>query len=142
MDHSTRTTSCFKITSLLKVSTWWLLRHELYSPQSGYHVLGVDYFLGDPLGNHTSEPDFDLIAWITKSRTQAREVLPKWIAAVRAEYGATSKYTAVGYCFGGPYSIEAAATDWISAAAFAHPADVTEAHVTNVTSEFISMLEG
>ncbi|KAH6906039.1 Alpha/Beta hydrolase protein [Coprinopsis sp. MPI-PUGE-AT-0042] len=103
----------------------------------GYHVLGIDYFLGDPLGNHSNEPGFNMTAWITKSRTQAREVLPKWIDAVRGEYGSTSKYSAVGYCFGGPYAIEAAATDWISAAAFAHPADVTEAHVLNVTKPLL-----
>ncbi|KAH6906041.1 Alpha/Beta hydrolase protein [Coprinopsis sp. MPI-PUGE-AT-0042] len=73
----------------------------------GYHVLGIDYFLGDPVQNHDNEPGFNLTS-------------------------CTSKYSALGYCFGGPYAIEAAAADWISAAAFAHPADVTEQHVLDV----------
>ncbi|KAH6913459.1 hypothetical protein BKA70DRAFT_1218401 [Coprinopsis sp. MPI-PUGE-AT-0042] len=48
------------------------------------------------------------------------------------EYGSTSRYTAAGYCFGGPYATEAAATDWISAAAFAHPSFLTEDQISNV----------
>lgn len=104
--------------------------------------MGVDYFLGDPLGDRINDPNFNTTAWIANAQIQAREVLPKWMDAVRKEFGATSRYTAVGYCFGGPYATEAAATDWISAAAFAHPAFLTEEHIINVKSElFISICD-
>ena len=73
-----------------------------------------------------------MTAWQVKSRNQAKELIPRWIDAVLAEYGNSTKYTSLGYCFGGPYVVEAAATDWVSAVAFAHPANVTEQHVMDV----------
>ncbi|KAH6918336.1 Alpha/Beta hydrolase protein [Coprinopsis sp. MPI-PUGE-AT-0042] len=104
-----------------------------YFATKGYHVLGIDYFLGDPIGNHDlNDPNFNATAWVIKSQAQAEEVLPKWINAVRSKYGSTARYTAVGYCFGAPYATEAAATDWLSAVAFAHPSNLKEQQVINI----------
>lgn len=56
---------------------------------AGFVVLGIDYFLGDPVHIHT-EPDFDRDAWIQKSKQQAKEIVPGWLRAVRSAYGALS----------------------------------------------------
>ena len=53
----------------------------------GFTVLGIDYFLGDPIHLHTDEEGFDKAAWIAKSRQQANEVFPKWLKEVRETYG-------------------------------------------------------
>ena len=53
----------------------------------GFHVLGLDYFFGDPIQNHSDEPDFDRAAWFTKVRGLAKEATPKWTEAVRKIYG-------------------------------------------------------
>ncbi|KAF5319108.1 hypothetical protein D9611_014118 [Ephemerocybe angulata] len=105
-----------------------------YFAAQGYHVLALDYFLGDPVGLHTNanlepfDPSFDLNAWVEKSRKQAENVTQPWIDAVKERYGANAKYTAVGYCFGGPYVMDIAATDGVVAGAFAHPSGLTEDH--------------
>ncbi|TFK23739.1 alpha/beta-hydrolase [Coprinopsis marcescibilis] len=111
------------------------LLQDYYASQ-GFHVLGIDYFFGDPIHIHT-EPDFDRAAWFQKSRKQAEEAVPKWIKAVRAIYGEDGIYTAVGYCFGGPYVLEAGATEQIVAGAFAHPAGLTEDHFKNLTKPIL-----
>jgi hypothetical protein len=49
-------------------------------------VLGIDYFLGDPVYVHTEE-NFDRSAWMAKSQAQAAGVLPDWLKAVRETYG-------------------------------------------------------
>ena len=54
---------------------------------AGFHVLGIDYFFGDPIYIHT-EAEFDRPTWVEKSIRQAREVVPKWIDAVLELYGA------------------------------------------------------
>ncbi|TEB20084.1 alpha/beta-hydrolase [Coprinellus micaceus] len=105
-----------------------------YFAGEGYHVLGIDYFFGDPIQAHDGEPGFNQAAWIEKSRKQAAESLPKWIEAVQEKYGPEAKYTAVGYCFGGPYALEISATDKVVAGAFAHPSGLTEDHFQNLTS--------
>jgi len=99
-----------------------------YFASHGFHVLGLDYFFGDPIHLHTSDPKFDRPAWIAKSRKRATDVTPGWINAVREKYGADAKYNAVGYCFGGPFALEIATTDNVVAAAFAHPAFLNEDH--------------
>ena len=53
----------------------------------GFIVLGIDYFLGDPIQLHNDEPGFDRKAWSAKSKAQANEVFPKWIEEVRKIYG-------------------------------------------------------
>jgi len=101
-----------------------------YFASQGFHVLGIDYFFGDPVYNHT-EPRFDRKKWMRKSRKQAEESVPKWTVAVRKDFGKNAKYFGIGYCFGGPYALEVAATNNVSAAAFAHPAGLTEDHFKN-----------
>jgi len=103
-----------------------------YFAAHGFHVLGLDYFFGDPIQNHTDEPDFDRAAWSAKSRKQANESTPGWTAAVRERYGANAKYSAVGYCFGAMYAVDAAASNDFVAAAFAHPSALNEDHFKNV----------
>jgi hypothetical protein len=56
---------------------------------SGFIVLGIDYFLGDTFHKHAGEADFDRDAWIQKSRTLSESVTPKWLEAVRKEYGSS-----------------------------------------------------
>jgi len=99
-----------------------------YYASHGFVVLGIDYFLGDPVHVHNGEPNFDRQAWTDKSRKQASDVFPKWLEAVKKIYGTDAKYCTVGYCFGGPYVLDLAATDDVVAAAFAHPAFLDEDH--------------
>ncbi|TFK63056.1 alpha/beta-hydrolase [Pluteus cervinus] len=108
-----------------------------YFASHGYHVLGIDYFLGDPIHIHTDDPNFDRQAWIAKSRKQAAELVPKWVEAVREIYGADARYSGVGYCFGGPPVLELATTGKLVAAAFAHPASLTEDHFTNLKAPLL-----
>ncbi|KAJ7083982.1 Alpha/Beta hydrolase protein [Mycena belliarum] len=106
------------------------LNNELvqdYFASQGFCVLGIDYFLGDPVSLHT-EAGFDRLAWVGAKRKTADEITPKWLAEVRKMHGPESKYCAVGYCFGAPYVMELGATDDIVAAAFAHPAFLDEDH--------------
>lgn len=53
----------------------------------GYLVLGVDYFLGDPVQNHDGEQGFDRPAWFAKARVNAADVLPGWVEGVKQKYG-------------------------------------------------------
>ncbi|KAJ2928385.1 hypothetical protein H1R20_g8693, partial [Candolleomyces eurysporus] len=114
-----------------------------YFASQGYYVLGLDYFFGDPIGLHVDQdlhpfdPNFDLPAWVAKSRVQAAQAVPIWNKAVRERYGPNAKYNAVGYCFGALYSMQIGATDDVVAAAFAHPGDLTEAHFTNLTKPLL-----
>ncbi|RXW18339.1 hypothetical protein EST38_g7507 [Candolleomyces aberdarensis] len=114
-----------------------------YFASQGYYVLGLDYFFGDPIGLHVDQdlhpfdPNFDLTAWVEKSRRQAAQAVPIWNKAVRKRYGPKAKYNAVGYCFGALYSMEIGATDDVVAAAFAHPGDLTEAHFTILTKPLL-----
>jgi hypothetical protein len=71
---------------------------------AGYTTLGLDYFRGDPVWKHrkdrsdtTTEPGFDYQAWLGKHTAFADEVVPKWVEAVKKEYGSPStKYACVG----------------------------------------------
>jgi dienelactone hydrolase len=52
---------------------------------------------------------------------------------VKEMYGtAGTQYTAVGYCFGAPFTIDLAATDLVVAAAFAHPVSINEDQFKNL----------
>ncbi|KAJ7818778.1 Alpha/Beta hydrolase protein [Mycena olivaceomarginata] len=97
-----------------------------YFASQGFFVLGIDYFLGDPIFKQPEGYDRD--AWIGASRAKALEITPKWIEEVRKQYGAESKYCAVGYCFGAPFVMDVGGTDDIVAGAFAHPGLLTEKH--------------
>ncbi|KAF9559365.1 alpha/beta-hydrolase [Agrocybe pediades] len=103
-----------------------------YFASHGFNVLGLDYFFGDPIHLHTNEEGFDRGAWIEKVRGLAKEHTPAWVKAVREKYGPDAKYSAVGYCFGGPFALEIATTDDVVAAAFAHPAFLNEDHFRNI----------
>lgn len=98
-------------------------------------MLGIDYFFGDPVHLHLEEPGFDRPTWVAKSQKQAAESVPKWIEGVQKIYGTTplgplvsgagcscdvitgldARYSAVGYCFGAPYALEAAKNDKVVA---------------------------
>jgi hypothetical protein len=54
---------------------------------SGFTVLGIDYFFGDPVHLHMDEEGFDKAAWIAKSMHRAKEAFPKWLKEVREIYG-------------------------------------------------------
>ncbi|KAL0057822.1 hypothetical protein AAF712_015522 [Marasmius tenuissimus] len=113
-----------------------------YFAENGFIVVGIDYFLGDPIGLHTDEAGFNRDAWFSKSRAQAERLIPGWLEAVRQQYGTSAKYSAVGYCFGGPYAMDIAASDFAVAAAFAHPAALTEDHFRKVKKPlFLSCAE-
>jgi len=107
-----------------------------YYASHGFTVLGIDYFFGDPIHLHTEE-SFGRAAWMAKSKQQAKEAFPKWIKEVRETYGANAKYFAVGYCFGAPFTLELASTNDIVAAAFAHPAFLTEDHFKQITKPLL-----
>jgi len=108
-----------------------------YYASYGFTVLGIDYFFGDPIHLHTDEVGFDKAAWIAKYRQQAKEAFPKWLKEVREIYGANAKYSAVGYCFGGPFALELATTNDVVASAFAHPAYLNEDHFRNITKPLL-----
>ncbi|KAF9444517.1 alpha/beta-hydrolase [Macrolepiota fuliginosa MF-IS2] len=107
-----------------------------YFAESGFLVLGIDYFFGDAIYKHT-EAGFDRSAWIQNARTRAAEETPKWVQAVRQQYGTDKKYTAVGYCFGGPHALGIAGTDQVVAAAFAHPAFLDEDDFRKLTKPLL-----
>ncbi|TFK23740.1 alpha/beta-hydrolase [Coprinopsis marcescibilis] len=110
-----------------------------YYASHGFHVLGIDYFLGDPVHLHLDNPDFDRVAWVAKSQKQAQESVPKWIAEVKRTYGEDAVYNAIGncYCFGGPYSIEAGSVDGVISVALAHPSRLNEDHFKNLTKPIL-----
>ncbi|KAI0829107.1 alpha/beta-hydrolase [Trametes gibbosa] len=102
-----------------------------YWADHGYLVLAADYFEKDSYAFHQDTPGFRgsarETAWVEEKRARAAVLVPPWIEAVRARYGA-KKYTCVGYCFGAPYVMDLLKTDWILAGALAHPALLDEDH--------------
>jgi dienelactone hydrolase len=114
-----------------------------YFASHGYTVLGPDYFFGDPIYLHNGEVGFEREPWMEKSMKRAKEAVPKWLEAVKELYGtATTKYTTVGHCFGAPFVMDLAATDFVVAAAFAHPAFLTEDQFKNLKKPlFLSCAE-
>jgi dienelactone hydrolase len=109
-----------------------------YFAGQGFIVLGPDYFFGDPIQNHANEEGFDRPAWMAKSKKQADECVPKWLEAVKEKFGTTgTKYSAVGYCFGAPYTVDLGATDFIVAAAVAHPAFLEESHFEKIQAPLL-----
>ncbi|KAG9310231.1 dienelactone hydrolase [Chiua virens] len=103
-----------------------------YFASCGFVVLGPDYFFGQYIQDLPE--DADKPAWAHKKLETAIEVFPKWLDAVKAKYGAeTTKYTAVGYCFGAPFVMGLVAEGSIEAGAIAHPAFLDEKHFENAT---------
>lgn len=88
----------------------------------------------DPISKYRASKDepfpegFDHAAWRAKHVSFARENVPKWAEAVRAQYGSgeTDRFACVGYCFGAPFVCELLAGDLVSAGAFAHPTALKE----------------
>ncbi|KAJ3494115.1 hypothetical protein NLJ89_g10877 [Agrocybe chaxingu] len=110
---------------------------------NGYTVLGPDYFFGDPIYPHLEDPTFNLTQWISEKVEIANEATPKWLEVVRQNYGVNGKnvkYTAVGYCFGGPFALNLAGTDDVVAAGFGHPAFLTEEQFQNVKQPLLLTL--
>ncbi|KAF7329109.1 Dienelactone hydrolase [Mycena kentingensis (nom. inval.)] len=111
-----------------------------YFAANGFLVTAIDYFRGvaDPVTLHrktrddtTTEPGFDYEAWKAKHQAFAAVAVPKWIEAVKEQFGTpTTKYACVGYCFGAPYVMDALAedTDYACVGAFGHPAFLNESH--------------
>ncbi|ROV96246.1 hypothetical protein VMCG_07677 [Cytospora schulzeri] len=105
---------------------------------AGYLTLALDYFRGDPVwkhrrSRHDNNPGFDYQAWKEKHIAYADECVPKWIDAVKQQYGSEeTRYACVGYCFGAPYVCNALADGMASVGAFAHPAFLKEHHFSNL----------
>ncbi|KAJ7509478.1 Alpha/Beta hydrolase protein [Mycena galericulata] len=124
-----------------------------YYASQGFLVLAIDYFRGDPVHLHrkdrddtTTEPGFDYEAWKNKHMAFAEVAVPKWIDAVKVQFGTPeTKYAVVGYCFGmvlskvqgpiqhqpgAPFVVNALAesTSTASVGAFGHPAFLNESH--------------
>ncbi|KAF9014599.1 alpha/beta-hydrolase [Hymenopellis radicata] len=102
-----------------------------YFASQGFAVVGLDYFLGDPIYPHFEEEGWDRPKWMEKSKRQAREIFPAWLEGVKQRYGEDAKYAAVGYCFGAPFVLELGATKFTVAGAIAHPAFLDEHHFHN-----------
>lgn len=92
--------------------------------------------------NDTSNPGFDYEAWKIKHTAFADVAVPKWVDAVKQQYGTdTTGFACVGYCFGAPYVCDELAKDTVTVGAFAHPAFLKEHHFLNVKSEGFLYLE-
>ncbi|KAL6303980.1 Alpha/Beta hydrolase protein [Sparassis latifolia] len=99
-----------------------------YWASNGYLVLALDYFVGDSISKHVSKPGFQVSEWVEPKVAQANEMVPRWLEAVKEQYGTPdTKWVAAGYCFGAPFVLDCVAYDWISAA-FAHPVFLDEEH--------------
>ncbi|KJA22044.1 hypothetical protein HYPSUDRAFT_41442 [Hypholoma sublateritium FD-334 SS-4] len=108
-----------------------------YFASHGYTVLGVDYFFGDNISSHLGKDGFEMLPWAMGKFEKAQKETPRWIDEVRKIYGEDAAYCAIGYCFGGPFSIEIAATDKVVAAGFAHPGNITEQHLRDLKKPFL-----
>lgn len=103
---------------------------------AGYLTVGLDYFKGDPVYLHRkdgkwTDPELTFNEWLEKYTAVAEEYVPKWIEAVKKEFGKDgTKYACVGYCFGAPYVCESLAGSQpiCAVGAFAHPAFLKEHH--------------
>ncbi|KAJ7908790.1 Alpha/Beta hydrolase protein [Mycena leptocephala] len=119
---------------------------------NGFLVLAIDYFRGDPVhlhrksrGDVTTEPGFDYEAWKAKHMAFAAVAVPKWIDALKTQFGTPeTKYAVVGYCFGAPYVMDALSESSPTACvgAFGHPAFLNESHFKNCAKPlFLSCAE-
>ncbi|KAJ7679490.1 dienelactone hydrolase [Mycena polygramma] len=112
-----------------------------YFASQGFLVLAIDYFCGDPVQLHrkdrndvTTDPKFNFDEWKAKYQAFAAVAVPKWVDALKAQFGTPeTKYAAVGYCFGAPYVMDALAESSNTACvgAFGHPAFLNESHFIN-----------
>ena len=56
----------------------------------GFLVLGIDYFQGDSCDNYRDVAGWDKETWVAGMRKSAAPLVPPWLEAVRALYGACS----------------------------------------------------
>ncbi|KAG9315938.1 dienelactone hydrolase [Chiua virens] len=71
----------------------------------------------------------DKVAWSLEALGTAVQAFPTWFEAVKLTYGTeTTKYVAVGYCFGAPFVLDLATEGSIVAGAVAHPGFLEERH--------------
>jgi hypothetical protein len=76
----------------------------MHRHHTGYIVLGLDYFRGDPVWKHrkdrhdNSDPNFDYEAWKVKHMTFAEEATPRWVEEVTRDHKQTpeTKFVCVG----------------------------------------------
>ncbi|OIW34270.1 alpha/beta-hydrolase [Coniochaeta ligniaria NRRL 30616] len=116
---------------------------------AGYLTVGLDYFRGDPVWKHRksrhdhADPTFDYEAWKRKHTAFADAAVPKWVEAIKEQYGSRdTKYACVGYCFGAPYVCNELAGNTVTVGAFAHPAFLKEHHFYNIKKPlFLSCAE-
>jgi dienelactone hydrolase len=121
---------------------------------AGYLTVGLDYFNGDPVYLHREDGKWTdqsqtFEQWLAKYQAVAEGYIPKWIEAIKAQFGnQDTKYACVGYCFGAPYVCESLSPGpnseppICSAGAFAHPAFLKERHFTNLKAPlFLSCAE-
>uniref|UniRef100_L7JHW0 Dienelactone hydrolase domain-containing protein n=1 Tax=Pyricularia oryzae (strain P131) TaxID=1143193 RepID=L7JHW0_PYRO1 len=103
--------------------------------QHGYLTLGVDYFLGDGVGKHSStplaDPTFDFKAWVDKHLGASEEVAKRWVQDVKAKYGTDGnvKFACVGYW-------QLSAEGICKVGAVAHPSFLNESDVFGVNEPF------
>ena len=117
---------------------------------AGYLTVGLDYFKGDPVYLHRkdnvwADTEQTFMEWLEKHVAFADEAVPRWVEAVKQEFGKKdTKYACVGYCFGAPYVCNslAGAEPICAAGAFAHPAFLKEHHFRQIQSPlFLSCAE-
>ncbi|KAF5581242.1 dienelactone hydrolase [Fusarium pseudocircinatum] len=104
--------------------------------ECGYLTLGVDYFLGDPVTNHSlaplSDPNFDFESWKNKHLKASEDAAARWVKAVKAQYGSSEdvKFACVGYCWGARFVRKQLSADGIcKVGAIAHPSFLKESDV-------------
>jgi len=109
-----------------------------YLASHGFLVVGIDYFEGDPIHNHTGDEGFDRTAWMTNAKSRAAALVPKWTETVKEKFGnSETKYTTVGYCFGAPFVMNHCAKQLVSAGALVHPAFLDEDDFRNLKAPLL-----
>ncbi|KAJ9097241.1 hypothetical protein QFC21_004910 [Naganishia friedmannii] len=89
--------------------------------RQGYHTYLVDYLSGDPIGpDEMNSGNFDLMGWLAKHGEEAVHSVLDPVMDGLKEQG-VNKFAAVGYCFGGKYTVRLAIQKRISLGMIAHP---------------------
>jgi hypothetical protein len=55
---------------------------------TGFWVLGVDYFFGEYAYQLRGTPGFDMTGWVERKLREALPVTPRWVEEVRRMHGA------------------------------------------------------
>jgi len=103
-----------------------------YYASQDFTVLGIDYFLGDPVTEaRLKDKNFDRNTWRPGVEKIAEERIPEWIEAIKQRYPG-AKFCTVGNCFGAPYAMDACKDSSFVCTAVAHPSKLTEDHFTSL----------